>query len=138
MDNLSLKIQAEFENIDEIITTIPFDKDILQITTLELAGIAAMIHSFYNGIEDILKLILRTREVELPSGEYWHKRLLEKSIEFNIISERNKNQLSPYLAFRHFFIHAYAFDLYSEKMEPLLFSLKNVYKDFKDSINRFY
>jgi hypothetical protein len=123
MDNLSLKIQAELESIDEILNTLPFNKDISQISMLELAGVAAIMQSFYNGIENILKLILRAKKIELPSGDFWHKRLLEKSVELNLITEHCKILLSPYLAFRHFFTHAYAFDLYSDKMEPLVNNL---------------
>ena len=43
-------------------------------------------------------------------------------------------KLGEYLAFRHFFSHAYALDLYAEKLEPLVENIKDIYKDFQKDI----
>jgi len=55
MDKLSQKINAELENIDEVFKEIPSHQKLPYLSTLELAGVAALLHSFYNGIENILK-----------------------------------------------------------------------------------
>jgi hypothetical protein len=53
-----------------------------------------------------------------------------------IISEDCKNNLGQFLAFRHFFSHAYAFDLEPEKMEVLVESIREVYSLFKKDIQK--
>ena len=136
MDKLSQKINAELENIDEVFKEIPSHQKLPYLSTLELAGVAALLHSFYNGIENILKQILSAYNIAIPEGKSWHKELLEISVKSEIISEECKNSLWQYLAFRHFFSHAYAFDLYSEKMEPLVEDSEKIYSIFKKEISK--
>lgn len=138
MADLSQKILAEFENIDEILEELPDASNLSSLSTLELAGVAALIHNFYNGIENILKQISLYQNIPLPSGHSWHKELIEISVIQKIISEDCKSDLGKYLAFRHFFSHAYALDLYPNKMEPLVNNSKKVYSNFKYEIKRFY
>jgi len=137
MDKLSQKINAELENIDEVFKEIPSHQKLPYLSTLELAGVAALLHSFYNGIENILKQILSAYNIVIPEGKSWHKELLEISVKSEIISEECKNSLGQYLAFRHFFSHAYAFDLYSEKMEPLVEDSEKIYSIFKKEISKY-
>jgi len=74
--------------------------------------------------------------VTIPSGSSWHKDLLNLSEENNIISSQTKQNLIEYLAFRHFFSHSYALDLYPTKMEPLVENIYENYRYFKSDINR--
>ena len=137
MDKLSQKLNAELENIDEVFNEIPSHTKLPYLSTLELAGVAALLHNFYNGIENILKQILLSKDIIIPEGKSWHKELLEISVTNKIISEENKNSLGQYLAFRHFFSHAYAFDLYADKMEPLVENSQEVYSNFKQEISKY-
>ena len=137
MGELSQRIQAELENIDELFIEMPSYEKLPKLSTLELAGVAALLHNFYNGIENILKQIVLSKKLEVPSGESWHKELLELAFSKAFISEDSKNKLAQYLAFRHFFSHAYALDLYPDKMEPLVKDLKEVYEEFKKDIDKF-
>ena len=57
MVRLKQRIQAELENIDEIFKEMPLHSSLPRLSTLELAGVAALLHNFYNGIENILKQI---------------------------------------------------------------------------------
>ncbi len=91
MDKLSQKINAELENIDEVFNEIPPHTKLPYLSTLELAGVAALLHNFYNGIENILKQILLSKDIIIPDGKSWHKELLEISVRNKIISEENKN-----------------------------------------------
>jgi hypothetical protein len=43
---------------------------------IELSALAAMLHSFYNGVENILKRIALEAGGTVPSGEFWHRDLL--------------------------------------------------------------
>ena len=46
-------------------------------------------------------------------------------------------KLGEYLAFRHFFNHSYALDLYAEKLEPLVENIRGIYKDFQKDISSY-
>ncbi|OGU76736.1 MAG: hypothetical protein A2V93_06610 [Ignavibacteria bacterium RBG_16_34_14] len=137
MDKLSLKIKAEFENIDKVFNELPSHTKLPYLSILELAGVAALLHNFYNGIENILKQVFISKKIIIPENKTWHKELLEKAVDNKILSEESKIQLGEYLAFRHFFSHAYAIDLYSEKMESLVKNSKQVYQIFKEEMSKF-
>ncbi|MCF8354998.1 MAG: hypothetical protein K9H48_11140 [Melioribacteraceae bacterium] len=137
MGELSQRIKAELENIDEIFNEMPSYLKLPNLSTLELAGVAALLHNFYNGIENILKQIILSHKLEITVGESWHKELLELAFSQDFISKDCKNSLAQYLAFRHFFSHAYALDLYPDRMEPLVKNSKEVYEIFKKDIDKF-
>jgi len=71
-------------------------------TVIELAAMATFLHNIYNGIENILKQILISRDIMIPKSDKWHKDLLNKSLSSGIISEELLNKLYKYLTFRHF------------------------------------
>jgi len=136
MANLKEKVEAEFENIEHTLNEMPAYTQLSNLSILELAGVATLIHNFYNGIENILKQIFIALNLSLPAGDSWHKDLLNNAVENNIISSKAKEKLKEYLAFRHFFSHAYALDLYPERMEPLVERCEETYLFFKDEINK--
>lgn len=106
MVSLSQKIQVELENIDELFKEMPLHINLPKLSTLELTGVAALLHNFYNGIENILKQIFVSQRISVPDGQSWHKDLLEKAENEGIISDECKIHLGKYLAFRHSFSHA--------------------------------
>jgi len=136
MADLAEKIRAELENIDKVIEEIPSHLILPKLSNLELAGAAALLHNFYNGVENILKQIMVSKNITLTESRTWHRELLEKAVSNKIISEECKNNLGQFLAFRHFFSHAYAFDLDPEKMEVLIESIQKVYSLFKKDIQK--
>lgn len=135
MANLKEKVNAEIENIDQTLKELPEHKKLPYLSVLELAGVATLLHNYYNGIENILKQILKHKNIKIPQGSSWHKDLLNLSERYNVISSETKHNLIEYLAFRHFFSHSYALDLYSTKMEPLAENVHDNFKNFKNEIN---
>ena len=91
---------------------------------IEVSALAAMLHSFYTGIENIFKRIVLESGGALPSGEAWHRELLDAMSNSDqapaIISILVRNRLRNYLRFRHVFRQAYSFDLHWDKMTSLV------------------
>ena len=137
MDKFKIRVRAELENIDEIFNELPTHTKLPYLSTLELAGVAALLHNFYNGIENILKQMLLSKQIIIPEGKSWHKDILNIAEEEEILSTKLKAKLREYLAFRHFFSHSYALDLYADKMEPLVENTESVYAEFKYEIDSF-
>lgn len=73
---------------------------------------AIAIHSFYNGVESCIRLLLNSRGVALPSGGSWHSALLDLASDLPaagqpLLTKETTSMLRPLLAFRHFFRHVY-------------------------------
>lgn len=134
MADLRERIEAEFENIEKVLAELPSSKDLPFLSVLELAGTAALLHSFYNGLENILKQILRARGANLPQGASWHKELVEEALRMKVLPADLKENIGLYLAFRHYFTHAYAMDLYADRMEPLVDAAQVVYQNFRRAV----
>jgi uncharacterized protein YutE (UPF0331/DUF86 family) len=127
-------IEAEYEAIEQILLALPPHKDLSRISQLELAGVAALLHNFYNGIENILKQLLQAKNIIIPQSASWHQNLLISAINENIISENLANELKRFLAFRHFFSHAYALDLYPDRIQPLVSDTNSIFMRLKNEI----
>lgn len=83
-------------------------------TPIELSALATFLHSFYSGIENSLKRVALEIDGGLPSGNVWHRQLLmsmasKTDLRPQMLSNTLYENLSQYLAFRHFFRQAYSF-----------------------------
>ena len=83
---------------------------------VEITAIASVLHSFYNGLENIFEIIAKRIDNGIIQGEQWHKRLLSEMVSKNdkrsvVISNDLKDKLIEYMGFRHFFRHSYSFFL---------------------------
>jgi hypothetical protein len=101
-----------------------------------------VLHSFYNGIENILVLLFKYYDGKLPDSNKWHMELLEKAFlsdenRKQIFSDKLKETAEEYLKFRHFIRHAYGFQLEWERMEDLMKGVENFWGTLKEDINNF-
>lgn len=96
----------------EALATVPDPPDQLQLN-----GFASYLHQYYTGIERIFQRIAIHIDGYLPAGERSHIELLDRMAEpvpgkRNALIDRNQqNILRDYLGFRHFFRHAYGYQL---------------------------
>ncbi|MEJ2647854.1 MAG: hypothetical protein P8016_05520 [Sedimentisphaerales bacterium] len=72
MAKLHEQVEAEFENIERTLVDIPNFESLPNLSRLELAGLATLLHNFYNGIENILKTVVTAKDINLPDGASWH------------------------------------------------------------------
>jgi hypothetical protein len=111
-------------------------------SAIELSALAAMLHSFYSGIENILKRIAAEIDGAVPVGETWHREVLEAMTEARparqaAISRELGERLGEYPEFRHFFRHAYTFDLRWEKMRPLVMDCDQTLQQLEAELDSF-
>lgn len=137
MASLREKVEAELEQMDRALRELPGGRRVKKLSALELAGTASLLSSLYHGVENILKQSLLAIGVALPSGAAWHRDLLQSACESGIISTELRDRLAPYMAFRHFFTHAYGFDLDPERLVPLVQDFRAVFASFKREARRF-
>jgi hypothetical protein len=137
-----LKIEFEIIQIDKLLDeTIPLLK-LVRIKTpdmVETAALGLFLHSFYNGIENILKLIIKEKYGKIPFGNKWHKELLdlcfEKSNEQKeLFNENLKVVLDDYLSFRHFIRNTYSYKIKWERMEYLVINVDINWNNIKTEI----
>ncbi|MBI5383275.1 MAG: hypothetical protein HZA90_01165 [Verrucomicrobia bacterium] len=137
MGSLREKVEAELEQMDQALRELPGTRRVKKLSVLELGGTASLLSSLYHGVENILKQGLLAAGVALPSGAAWHRDLLQSACEHGMVSREIRDRLAPYMAFRHFFTHAYGFDLDPEQLAPLIREVRAVFGCFKREARRF-
>jgi hypothetical protein len=139
------KIQFEIEQINELLDEASPLFNLCRSREpdfVEKCGIALILHSFYNGIEKIMLLIMKNKDMVLPNGIKWHKELFDNAFKETksrtyIFREELYEQLNDYLQFRHFVRHTYGFQLKWEKMKNILFDMNSLWEIIKEDINIF-
>ena len=143
MDSLT-KEQLEFkiEDIDQLFMEyqLIFEKVKIQEPDLfDMTILGSVLHSFYNGLENIFEIIAKNIDNNVPSGNKSHQELLHQMSSKNenrneIINEELYMQLREYATFRHFYRHAYSFQLNWNKMKPLVENIHKVWKEVKEDL----
>ena len=103
---------------------------------IELSALAAMLHSFYTGIENIFKRVTVEVDSERVQGDAWHRELLLRmklpgAHRPSLLSSELHDALLEYLRFRHVFRHAYSFDLDWQKMSPLVLNVEETLRQLE-------
>ncbi len=68
MPDYRLRIEAEYEATENALSALP-DRPLSTLTQLEIAGVAALLPNFYNGIENVLKQVFQQRSHAIPLKE---------------------------------------------------------------------
>lgn len=131
IDRLFLEYELIFKKVENNVPDL-FDMTIL----------GSVLHSFYNGLENIFEVIAKNIDKDMPTGNKSHQELLHQMASENanrreVINEKIYLSLREYATFRHFYRHAYSFQLNWEKMKPLVKSLMNVWSEVKLSLKNF-
>ena len=147
--NLSLlktEIDSDLADLDRIVSEIKnLRQDIgsAEPSFRDRAAFGALLHSFYNGIENILKRISEEVDRGAPVGDSWHKALLKrmeievKGIRPAVLQQETVRCIKPYLGFRHFFRHSYTFEIDWAKLKPLVVNVDVAYQRFCSDVKSF-
>jgi hypothetical protein len=109
---------------------------------VEVAALASVLHSFYNGLENIFLSIAKGIDQNVPSGAQWHRDLLNQMTEATssrgpVLAGDTGRRLASYLGFRHFYRHSYSFFLDWEEVERLVIPLLEVWEQTKHELQLF-
>lgn len=145
MDNL-IKEQIKFKinDIDKLFLEydLIFRKiEVEEPDLFDMTILGSVLHSFYNGLENIFEIIAKNIDNSVPTGNKSHQELLhqmasENGIRDKIIDEELYSKLKEYATFRHFYRHAYSFQLNWEKMKPLTYNVHSIWKEVKQSLEK--
>jgi len=111
-------------------------------TLVEVTAIGAVLHSFYNGLENIFTVIAKNLDGGMPTQAQWHRDLLnqmsQKTAQRNaVISVDLAERLTDDLSFRHFFRHSYSTVLEWDELKELVTNLLDVWQKTKSEVQNF-
>ena len=144
--NVQKQVAIDRANIDQLFASYAFVLDGLSEEDpgfIETSALSTMLHSFYNGIENIFKRVALEIDGNIPSGAASHSALLSSMTQPTdnrppLISVTMQNQLSTYLSFRHAFRHMYTFQLKWSKMHSLVIQSEETWQQFQAELDLFF
>lgn len=143
------RIEQELREIQEIITqTEQFieqgqSTDALLYQEALSSAIALNLHSFYTGVERIFEAIARRIDYWEPTGEQWHRQLLDQmSLEIpqvrpTVISDATRTRLDEFRRFRHVVRSIYAYRLETSRVLELANQVQECHQEFEQEIRQF-
>ena len=105
-----------------------------------MQALASYLHQFYTGCERILERLAVIVDGGLPGGAFSHANLLAQmarespGIRPAVLNEALWLRLQDYLAFRHFFRHAYGYTLEWAKLRPLVAGMSTTLADLQGQL----
>ena len=109
---------------------------------IELSALAALLHSFYTGVENIFKRASVELDGRRMTGDAWHRDLLRAMTEPAgarpaLLPAALHETLQDYLRFRHVFRNAYSFDLQWDKMSTLVLNVETTLLQLERALDQF-
>ncbi len=132
---LHAELGAELARVDRVVDEIGEARSVLAAgpSRLDVYGGAALLETFYTGLEKALTRAVRPFE-GAPGGSAWHRALLEAVIvdvpELRpaILSPGAAEAVERFLSFRHRFRNLYLFDLEAAPVSELLASVPEAWR----------
>ena len=131
------KLEKEFQAAYEML-----GQDKNQIPAYDRGAIGYMLHSFYNGCENIFRSIARFFENDVEP-QTWHRNLLKRmkyeveGYRPRVIDDNLFKLLDDFRGFRHKFRHSYSYELDWEKERLVAAKLPDASKLLHRQINEF-
>jgi len=105
-------------------------------------ALAAMLHAFYNGVENLFRRIAMEMDGGTPVGPASHRELLDSmarpgAARPRVITDATRDRLEEYLDFRHMFRHAYTSNLQWHKMANLVLGIEAIWRQIESELQTF-
>jgi uncharacterized protein (UPF0332 family) len=144
-NNTKEKIEHEISRIEKFLNDAKPLLDLCKIREpdfVEITATAQILHSFYNGVESVAILFLKSISEKVPNDNRWHKTLFEIMFGHNskktmILRNDIKKSLEKYMYFRHFIRHSYSSELDWSEMEILIRNLEEIWETIKTDFELF-
>jgi uncharacterized protein (UPF0332 family) len=144
-NNIKEKIEHEISRIEKLLNDAKPLLDLCKLKEpdfVEITATAQILHSFYNGVESVVILILKNINEKIPNDNRWHKTLFEimfgnNSKKMTVFRNDLKKPLEKYMYFRHFIRHSYSSELDWNEMEILVKNLEEIWKTIKTNFDLF-
>lgn len=136
LDNINI-LETEFSKIKKMLD-LPAEK----VSFYDRGAIGYILHSFYNGSENIFKSVARFFENEL-GPQSWHKDLLKRmnleipEIRPQLIDDELYRLFDDFRAFRHKFRPLYSFELDWERECLVARKFPKTVKQFRAQVSEF-
>ena len=106
-------------------------------------SVALNLHCFYSGLERLFELTARHVDCVVPSGETWHRDLLQRMLEDlpgvrpALVSLDNATKLDEFRRFRHLVRHVYTMNLTPDRMAGLISNLPELWPKLRSELLAF-
>lgn len=89
------------------------------LTIYELYALGTLLQNIYMGVENTLRCRMILRQIELPKSASWHKDMLLRAKELNLITENQYTSFRELLQFRHLHVYGYGHMLDEPRLREL-------------------
>jgi hypothetical protein len=128
--------RTETESIERVFSVL-LEVDVERresFSRLEWAGIGALLHDFYNGIENALERVVPERVKALAESPDRQRDLVAAAASVGLISKPCANRLKPYLAFDHYCVLGHSLELDPKSVVPLVREAKATFEVLRGEI----
>ncbi|MCS6949258.1 MAG: hypothetical protein NZ520_02220 [bacterium] len=143
---LAARIRAELADIERLVAKAERAAALIRQhpeEELYVDAAAHNLHDFYSAVERLLLQIARTVDRSVPSGERWHRDLLEQmrlpvsAVRPPVLSEEVSFQMEEYLRFRHVVRHVYSFRIDPQRVLSLVEAVRPLFQRLTQQLNQF-
>jgi predicted nucleotidyltransferase len=131
------ELEREFRNVQEMLGL-----DAHQVSAYDRGAIGYILHSFYNGCENIFRSVARFFEND-TEPQIWNRNLLKRmnyevaGYRPRVIDDNLLKLLDDFRAFRHKFRHSYSYELDWEKEKLVAAKLPDTYQSLNRQLDKF-
>ena len=98
---------------------------------VQITAMGAYLGDIYKAVEHSLRTLVEEIDgKKVDKNEFWHKNLLERGFELNLIPIEAYKTIREMLNFRHVFIHGYAITLNAEIIKKYAPEVINAFSQF--------
>ncbi len=140
---LTAEINYQIIEIDKIIDKIDERKNDFIHDDRLIESLAYQFHNLYCAFEDLFKIVAKFFENTIEDKSRYHIELLKRrtmdieGVRPPLINNDFALMLDDFRAFRHFFRHAYSYEIDSKKISLLLEKFEYIKKEYKKNISDF-